>query len=479
MIGMPHPILPIETKKTLKDVTQNVLNTLFVPVPEEENNIQFRSAQVFGTMGSGKTSVYRFIGKKAIDHYGEEQVNALVSTNLDALISNINDKPVQLLCLDDAGLETQDVAKELVSKFTHVRHIFEEKRTNGVVIVMFAVQDYFLLEKKLRSTLHVEIFKHAPTNKHDVGQIKGLLGDLAMKVLETISKKVFEEHKYKWLSTCIAKTISGRVGCFFYDFIPAKESVLREIEPFETIEKDTIYTEDDFHIQGYASEDLDLEKYTQFLTTWKTVLEEHDSVKNVKGNEIDALIGYLKGIKQQAIGDEYGVSRQRAGQWIRNVKENILGTLTELFLIKHNQKYANFNHFAGQEEVDLIGKRDNATVFVEVKARSQRESKTVKWLCNEMKEKLVKGVDGIYEVCQVVVSPTNPKIFYYNVWYSKSAMQAESEREAGGDLERSPLQPLSVPPTDQPPGSAQSTKDQSQPDHLPATGSGNRGKSGL
>jgi len=100
-----------------------------------------------------------------------------------------------------------------------------------------------------------------------------------------------------------------------------------------------------------------------------------------------------------------------------------------------------------------------------------------------MKEKLVKGVEGIYEVCQVVVSPTNPKIFYYNVWYRKKAMQAESEREAGKNLERNPLQPHSLPSTSPPPESEPlSTKDQPPKTYSakkPAAGRKNRGKSGL
>lgn len=193
---------------------------------------------VFGTMGSGKTSFYRYMAKKTVEHYGKENVNAITSTNLDDLIGNIDGKPVQLLCLDDAGLETQSAAEELVAKFTNIRHVFEQKRKNGVIIVLFAVQDYFLLAKKLRSTLHVEIFKHAPTNKHDVGTIGSFIGTLAMKLLLKISKEVFEEHNYEWLSTCIAKTISGRVGIFDYDFIPSKESKLRVIETKKELHKE-------------------------------------------------------------------------------------------------------------------------------------------------------------------------------------------------------------------------------------------------
>jgi len=189
-------------------------------------------------MGSGKTSVYRYIANKAAQYYHPSNLNAITSTNLDLLMDNMNAKPIQLLALDDAGLETQDAAKELVGKFTYVRHILEDLREdagyekNGVIIVLFAVQDYFLLEKKLRSTLHVEILKHAPTNQYDIGRIKQAFGDEAVEHLLMINKKVFQQHKYEYLGKCIARAMAD-VGYFNYNYIASNETVLRNLENSE------------------------------------------------------------------------------------------------------------------------------------------------------------------------------------------------------------------------------------------------------
>ena len=196
---MIPPIQWITVKETLKDVTQNVLKTLFVPIPKDEN-IQLRTCQIYGIPGTGKTSLYRWFGFKGLQHYTKDNINLIESTNLDVLLDSIEPVPVNFLFLEDAGLETQSAGKELIAKFTRVRHIHGDvledkgKERKGIDDVFFNVQDPFLLEKKLRSTLHVELWKNAPTNDYDKGILVKNIGREGVKRLELINKRVFQQH---------------------------------------------------------------------------------------------------------------------------------------------------------------------------------------------------------------------------------------------------------------------------------------------
>ena len=234
MIGMIPPTQWITVKETLKDVTSNVLKTLFVPIPKDEN-IQLRTCQVYGIPGTGKTSLYRWFGFKGLKHYKTEHINLIESTNLDVLLDSIEPVPANFLFLEDAGLETQSAGKELIAKFTRVRHIHGDvledkgKERKGIDDVFFAVQDPFLLEKKLRSTLHVEIWKNAPTNDYDKGILVKNIGRKALDRLEHINKMVFQQHKYQYLSHCVARAVDD-VGSLNFDFIPSKDSVIKVIE---------------------------------------------------------------------------------------------------------------------------------------------------------------------------------------------------------------------------------------------------------
>jgi hypothetical protein len=368
-------------------------------------------------MGSGKTSLYRFIGKKALEHYGADNVNPLVSTDMDALIEGINAQAVQILFLDDAGLETQSVAETLVAKFTFVRHIFEEKRKaigkkNGVIIILFAVQDYFLLAKKLRSTLHIEIFKHAPTNKSDIGKIKEFLGDLAIKVLIKISKKIFEEHKYEWLSTCIAKTISGRVGYFYYDFIPRDDSVLIEVEPKEKIPVSFSTSDGDYRfteLKEFTNNNMIIEA----LYNWESIKKKIKlKTKRLKQIHIDAFIKFMKGDSPETIADHFNrtsstiTNDYENSGWLATVRTEILGHLVEYQLTLPGEYYAGYKRIAGNARVDLMSPdKDKA---IEVKVRRQRETPTSKMLSGEMLRILEDGFPC--ELCYCIVR-SNTAIF--------------------------------------------------------------------
>jgi len=344
------------------------LNTLFVPVPADEN-IQLRSCQIYGTMGSGKTSLYRYIAKKAIERYGIENVNPMISTSLDYLIESMDDKPVQLLCMDDSGLEGQEASKALINKFTVVRHTFAERRKNGVIIVLFAVQDYFLLSKKIRSTLHVEILKHAPTNAYDISKLKASFGEEAIQHLLHINKQAFELHNYKVLSSCIARTMS-KIGYFNYEFIPSSESQLINIgEGKSTVlaleSEDTLLQDKSFFeiLQHFATKisknKRDTEPWYYEALNMKYFSEQHHTWKEIAETLNDKY-------EQDLRSDSYRVGVKKLVDSLDNTS---LGNILEFALLRFlNNRLSEFNlqqtfrRLSGSDRPDLLFSDDQLAI---------------------------------------------------------------------------------------------------------------------
>ena len=405
MIGMPYPILPIEPKKiTLEDITLNVLRTLFVPIPEDDENIQFRTCQIYGIPGVGKTSLFRFFGSEIINHYGKEKVNAVKSENLDLLMDNIKNKEVNALFLDDAGLQTQTAGKKLIAKFSRIRHILEEKRKNGAILVFFAVQDPFLLEKKFRSTLHVEIFKNAPTNDYDKRVLVQNIGYVALKELEHINKMVFQKHRYEYLSQCVARAVDT-VGILKYPFISSRDSVLREIKAEGESQKTFSINEGDY---GFLplKEFVDSDSVIEALYNWTNIKEKIKlTTKLLKPRHIDAFIKYMQGQKYESIAESFNVTASsitnnyKAGGWLAIVRTEILGHLVEYQLSQKGKYYEGYKRISGKSRVDLMSPDKNKAV--EIKVRQQRKTPAVDMLSKEMIDLLEKGFSC--ELCYCVI----------------------------------------------------------------------------
>jgi hypothetical protein len=394
----------------LQDITKDVISILFPPIPKGDN-IQFRSSQVYGIMGTGKTSLYRSMGFFAWLKYFSDlkNVNLIIHESLDVLMANIDSKPVQVLFVDDAGLENQDAAKKLISKFTRIRHIFEEKRKNigkknGVIVVFFAVQDIYLITKKLRSTVHVDIYKNAPTNDHDKNKLAKKIGLVAIKKLDDISDQVFKKHNYEALSECVASTICGDTGFITCDFISSDDSIITEIEAEAEPINNFKITKGDYELYE-IDEFINTELIIRALVNWEFIKEKIGlETKLLQQRHIDAFKKYLEGYGLESIGDELGVSGAAIGNnyenrgWLAIVREEILGHLIEYQLTQPGEYYEFYTRIAGTGRIDLLS--PDKSKAIEVKSRWQKETITGDMFSTEMKKLLEEGFPC--ELCSCV-----------------------------------------------------------------------------
>ncbi len=402
----------------LQDITPDVISILFPPIPEGAN-IQFRSSQVFGIMGLGKTSLYRALAVFAYKNYNSnlKNINLISHESLDVLIDNIDSKSVQVLFVDDAGLENHAAAKELIGKFTRIRHIFAEKRKaigkkNGVIVVLFAVQDIYLITKKLRSTVHVDIFKNAPTNDHDKGRLAKKIGLAAIKKLDSISNDVFKKHKYEALSECVVSTICSDVGFITYDLILEEDSIITEIEAeaepvniFETTDGDYNFLE----LREFSGNEMIIRS----LYNWKFIKKKINlETKKLKHKHTEAFIRYLKKDSASEIADKFKVSDSSITNnyddsgWLAIVRTEIIGHLIEYQLTQPGEYYAGYKRIAGTGRIDLLS--PDKSKAIEVKMRKQRESPTYKMLSGEMFKLLKEGFHC--ELCYCVIR-SNEAVF--------------------------------------------------------------------
>ena len=192
------------------------------------NNVQFRPVQVFGLEGSGKTALYRAIAENAAKRYGANKVNAVVSISLMELINAINKKPIQLLFLDDAGVHNQSAPERIIAEKSIIRRHLEAKRKNGIIGLYFAVQDYFMLAKQLRSTLYVEFLKSAPTNLSDLSTLERIIGPDAIGHLKACQEEWLIYGNYDALSYPVVRVLD-QIGFYEYKYIDGEDSILQEL----------------------------------------------------------------------------------------------------------------------------------------------------------------------------------------------------------------------------------------------------------
>ena len=223
-----QPIQP-KTKKTmnypLKNLTWKANKILFPPIPPGYN-VQFRAIQIYGLEGSGKTSMYRALSNVAAQRYGKRNVNAVVSISLKECINAINKKPVQILFVDDAGVQNQTAPEDLIAQKSIIRRSLESKRDNGIILLFFAVQSYFMLDSKLRDTLFVEFLKNAPTSPYHIAKLTRLFGESAIGHLKACQTEWIEYNNYNALSYPVVR-VMDEVG--YYEYQYTLESILREL----------------------------------------------------------------------------------------------------------------------------------------------------------------------------------------------------------------------------------------------------------
>jgi hypothetical protein len=188
------PFLPRERGPTLPVRTHEFLGRIFPPkedvlIQRKDGRCNWTVVQIvqYGKQGSGKSEFAHWIYSQAIEKYGNGNVEGWISKgDLKALLELPFQKPVIILCNDDATLEKLD--SETVQVLTRIRHICQERTgmDTGLVIVIVGLHRFHASNPLMRTNMDVLVVRTPPANLYDRDVIRQYLGPSGLAALEEI-----------------------------------------------------------------------------------------------------------------------------------------------------------------------------------------------------------------------------------------------------------------------------------------------------
>lgn len=146
-------VFNINNRKKPKTVdrTEEILNQ-YIMLPLPSHKVGLVNIGILGKPESGKSVMITSLAKLIADRYGLENVNIIWSNSLIYCINHFDQRPVQVLIIDDAMMNnsSRTIHKNAkkVGKFNKIRHLYEEATGNksGFLIVIWAWQRWMDLD---------------------------------------------------------------------------------------------------------------------------------------------------------------------------------------------------------------------------------------------------------------------------------------------------------------------------------------------
>lgn len=370
----------------LRDKTSDVFKVLFPDVPNDY--VAFRSFLIVGTMESGKTSLLRFLAKRAIEKYGRDNINVVGSNKLSTLIEKMDNRKVQLLLMDDAYRHGKKLTSEEIASLFEIRHIYEDKgNTNGLIIVGAVIQDFFSVDKKLRSNINVFFIKSFPSTGYDKSVYKKEFGSEGYRFLKRLTRQIFLRIDNTAKAYALVKfNFSDIPGIFTSEFVPIDEDPIEWVISKEATEQ----TESSTKVVGDLKFELEskiedpgflkllVDVYPETLERLKKMYSSNP-FKKFKEKMLNAwALYYIEGTSADRVAEIYNVSKaallnkyEQSG-WLSIVDRELLGHLAENALVK--KYFQGYEIIAGESEPDLINKAEKIAVEVKVRRRYEGPS---------------------------------------------------------------------------------------------------------
>lgn len=222
----------ITTFKNSNDVFYDFIlpnkNLILNPIGKSyTNNIKFLSGNIFGDIGTAKSSIVTCITKLAIDKYGKHNVNAKYSPygDLSRLIMKGLEKDlINILYCDDVTLRKID--RNVIRTYFTIRHLYKNafNKNKGYILAMLGLHRFHSVSPELKNPQFL-IMTSLPSNPFDYSLVKRFIGEYGIKTLTDLEKIKSKNPEYKKYSIFWLRT--GEVGIL--------ESYLPEVNYLEEV----------------------------------------------------------------------------------------------------------------------------------------------------------------------------------------------------------------------------------------------------
>lgn len=174
-------------------------NSLLLPdIPA--GRVHVHQLSIIGRRGSGKSWLIRHIYGLCLKRYPEDLINVIHTDDHDVAVDKVNDKPVQLVVLDDAaGAAASRMAGKNVQKvqdYNMLRHTLEDRQkeagnvyNGGIIITIIAWQRKNDLERAMREA-EFQVWKSPPVEAEDRKALEDLIGSHNLRKLQDITRKM-------------------------------------------------------------------------------------------------------------------------------------------------------------------------------------------------------------------------------------------------------------------------------------------------
>lgn len=179
---------------TAKDITRDLLKRFLLPVPKGRQVVK-ASMCVVGGQGCGKSVFFEWLAGVVNNRYGADRVHIIYTDDIRVAIREIDDRPVQLLIIDDAMTyaSSRQVFKQtdILADYNRSRHVFEDRLDGrpGVILYCWGWQRFGELDPAFRQS-DVLIFKSGISEKSERAKILEFVGPVYIRYLWEIWDRI-------------------------------------------------------------------------------------------------------------------------------------------------------------------------------------------------------------------------------------------------------------------------------------------------
>lgn len=234
----PKLLTPDDMRKRItrgeRDITDLLLSLLFPTCPE--GRVDIHEVSVLGRPSSGKSTLLEFLTEYAIEKYGE-LLNITYANGYLVAATNIDDRPVQLVMLDDLSGQVSSRQSGKNTKAIQIgntiRHILEDKQKEngythrgGLVIIIKAWQRSNDLDRAVKHS-DFQIWKAPPILMDEKEVLREEIGSEYLDKLDELNYQIYVKKNQKAKSRSVALISAlgadnGGIGMFYSRMVEYK-----------------------------------------------------------------------------------------------------------------------------------------------------------------------------------------------------------------------------------------------------------------